>query len=87
MARGATDWVLSKALTDRSLSEGPRSRRAENAWPTPDKGVDMEVLIQCLDEIEDLVVGFALWVGTWPRMAVVGGLAIYFAGVSFLMFA
>ena len=46
----------------------------------------MEVLIQCLDEIEDLVVGFALWVGTWPRMAVVGGLAIYFAGVSFLMF-
>ena len=47
----------------------------------------MEVLIQCLDEIEDLVVGFAQWVGTWPRMMVVGGFAIYFVGVLFLVFA
>ena len=47
----------------------------------------MEVLIQCLDVIEDLVVGFAQWVGTWPRMMVVGGLAIYFVGVLFLVFA
>ncbi len=47
----------------------------------------MEVLIQCLDEIEDLVVGFALWAGTWPRMMVVGGFAIYFVGVLYLLFA
>ncbi len=87
MAKGATVWVSSIAVTDHGLSEGPRFRSAGSAWATPEKGVDMEVLIQCLDEIEDLVVGFALWVGTWPRMIVVGGFAIYFAGVSFLMFA
>ena len=47
----------------------------------------MEVFIQCLDEIEDLVVGFALWAGSWSRMMAVGGLAIYIVGVLFLMFA
>ena len=47
----------------------------------------MEVLIQCLDEIEDLVVGLALWVGTWPRLMAVGGLAIYFVGALYLVFA
>ena len=47
----------------------------------------MEVLIQCLDEIEDLVVGFALWAGTWPRRMVVGGIAIYFVGMLYLLFA
>lgn len=47
----------------------------------------MEVLIQCLDEIEDLAVGFALWAGSWYRMMAVGGLATYFVGVLYLMFA
>lgn len=87
MVKDATEWVSSIAVTDHGLSEGTEFRSTGRAWQTPEKGADMEVLIQCLDEIEDLVVGFALWVGTWPRMIVIGGFAIYFAGVSFLVFA
>jgi len=47
----------------------------------------MEVLIQLLDEMDDLAVGFAHWLGTWPRTIVIGGLVFYCAGLLYLWFA
>jgi len=44
----------------------------------------MEVVIQWLDEVDDLVSGFALWVGTWPRMLLLCGSVIYFTALAYL---
>ena len=61
-----------------------RCRDPANA---PDQGADMEVFIQLLDEMDDLAVGFAHWLGTWPRTFVIGGLVSYCAGLLYLWFA
>ncbi len=44
----------------------------------------MEVIVQCLDELEDLVAGFVFWIGTLPRLLFLGGVAVYCAGLLYL---